>query len=162
MRTFCTRFVPTAAVLAVAMLFGAPSFAQTGGASNAIPNAGSKQDPPVDKPPVVKVTKEEKLAARAKRKAEVTAAGGASNAIPNAGAKQDPQVDKPSAVMKATKEEKLARAPNATPRLQRAALRATRKIRPATRRATPPSMWKLLQHQPPRTDRFQEEEPAQK
>ena len=108
MRTFCTRFVPTAAVLAVAMLFGAPSFAQTGGASNAIPNAGSKQDPPVDKPPVVKVTKEEKLAARAKRKAEVTATGGASNAIPNAGAKQDPQVDKPTAVTKATKEEKQA------------------------------------------------------
>ena len=108
MQTYFIRFAPAAGVLVAAMLCGAPSFAQTGGASNVIPNAGSKQDPDVTKPEAVNTTKAERQAARAKRKAEVTAAGGASNAIPNAGAKQDPQVDKPSAVKKATKEEKLA------------------------------------------------------
>ena len=97
MRTSCTRFVPTAAVLASAMLLGAPSFAQPdaasktstttraavkaeANASNAIPNAGAKQDPQVDKPAAVtKATKEEKLAARAKRKAEIAASGSSSN-----------------------------------------------------------------------------------
>lgn len=74
MRTFSTRFIPTAAVLAVAMLFGAPAFAQTG-ASNLIPNAGSKQDPQADNPVLVKTTPEERQAARAKRKAERAAGG---------------------------------------------------------------------------------------
>ncbi|UUZ70183.1 hypothetical protein LP416_14135 [Polaromonas sp. P2-4] len=107
MSTTCTRFVPTAAVLAAAMLLGGPSFAQTSGASNAIPNAGSKQDPQVE--PLVKrmpVTEAEKMK-RAEIKAEVKAGASASNAIPNAGAKQDPQIDKPAAV-KASKEERLA------------------------------------------------------
>ncbi|UUZ65523.1 hypothetical protein LP417_14195 [Polaromonas sp. P1-6] len=108
MQTYFIHFTPAAGVLVAAMLCGAPSFAQTGGASNVIPNAGSKQDPDVTKPAAVNTTKAERQAASAKRKAEVTAAGGASNAIPNAGAKQDPQVDKPAAVTKATKEEKLA------------------------------------------------------
>lgn len=103
MTTTCTRFVPPAVVLAAAMLLGGPSFAQTSGASNAIPNAGSKQNPQVE--PLVKrmpVTEAEKM----KRK-EVKAEANASNAIPNAGAKQDPQVDKPAAV-RASKEERLA------------------------------------------------------
>ncbi len=107
MQNYLARFAPVAGVLAVAMLFGGPSVAQTGGASNAIPNAGSKQDPPVDKPAVVKTTKEERAAARAKRKAEVAGGVGASNAIPNAGSNQDPPVDKPTGV-KTTKAERAA------------------------------------------------------
>lgn len=119
MRTSCTRFIPTAVALAATLLFGGgPSFAQPDAASKAsattraavkadahasndIANAGSKQDPQVDKPAAVKISKEERMAARARRKSEVVASGGASNAIPNAGAKQDPPVDKP--MVKATK-----------------------------------------------------------
>lgn len=93
MRTFCTRFVRTAAVLAVAMLFGAPSFAQTAGKVNTerdpVPSAGAKQNPPsppsakgpatpnvgaerepLAAEPMVRKTKEERMAARAKRKAD--------------------------------------------------------------------------------------------
>jgi len=95
MRTFCTRFVRTAAALAVAMLFGAPSFAQTAvpGKVNTerepVPSAGAKQNPPsppsakgpatpivsperdpLAAEPMATKTKEERMAARAKRKAD--------------------------------------------------------------------------------------------
>lgn len=89
MRTSFTRFAPAAAVLTAAMVLGAPSFAQTGGASNAIPSAGSKQDPKVASPqgqmPAAGVS--------TTTRAEVKAEANASNAIPNAGSKQDPQVE---------------------------------------------------------------------
>ncbi|UUZ78168.1 hypothetical protein LP414_15935 [Polaromonas sp. P1(28)-13] len=64
MQTYFIRFAPAAGVLVAAMLCGAPSFAQTGGASNVIPNAGSKQDPDVTKPAAVNTTKAERQAAR--------------------------------------------------------------------------------------------------
>ncbi|WP_309684220.1 hypothetical protein [Polaromonas sp.] len=98
-----TLMAAAAASLLSTVLLAAPSFAQTAGASNAIPNAGSKQDPMVA--PAVKrmaVTETDKM-----KRADVRAAANASHAIPDAGSRQDPQVDKPP-VVTVSKEEKLA------------------------------------------------------
>lgn len=98
-----TLMAAAAASLLSTVLLTAPAFAQTAGASNAIANAGSRQDPMVA--PAVKrmaVTEADRM-----KRSEVRAGANASNAIPNAGSRQDPQIDKPP-VVTASKEERLA------------------------------------------------------